>query len=160
MAIGSELWSRARRVALLALLAVSATGALLGGQQAFARWQPAATRSESSGRVRITSNRVTRLYPGVSRELILTLHNTNSRRSVSVRRIRVHDRGTTKRRCAPIARNLTIHQYTGSVIRLPPGGARSVSVLVTMPRTVANACQRAVFRLHYSAQTSVAAAAR
>jgi hypothetical protein len=160
MVVGSELWSRARYVALLALLAVSATGGLLGGRHAFARWQPAATRSESSGRVRIASNRVTGLYPGVSRHLILTLHNTNSRRSVSVRRIDVDDRGTTKRRCAPVARNLTIHQYTGAAIRLPAGGARSVSVLLTMPSTVANACQRAVFRLHYSAQTSFAAAAR
>jgi hypothetical protein len=160
MAVGSELRSRARYVALLALLAVSATGALLGARQAFARWQPAATRSESSGRVRITSNRITGLYPGVSRKLVLTLHNTNSRRAVRVRRIRVHDRATTKRRCAPIARNLTIHQYTGPAIRLPAGGARRVSVLLTMPSTVANACQRAVFRLHYSAKTRVAAAAR
>jgi hypothetical protein len=160
MAVGSGPRSGARSIALLALLAVSATAVLLGGRQAIARWQPASTRSDSSGHVRITSQRLTGLYPGARKRLILTLHNINSRRPVSIRGIRVRLIRTTKHRCAPAARNLRIHQYAGPRLRLTAGGSHSVSVLLTMPSTVANACQRAVFRLHYSAETRFTAATR
>jgi hypothetical protein len=139
----------------LALLALAAAGAVFGARGAVARWQPASARSDGSGRVGITSERVLGLYPGVRRSLILTVHNRDTRHSVRVRRIRVRDVATTRRGCAPSRRNLRIRQYRGRVLTIPPRGRRRVVLRVRMPYTVANACQRATFKLRYSAQTAV-----
>jgi hypothetical protein len=147
--------SRARRLAFLALLAVATAAAVLGARGAVARWQPASARSDGSGRVRITSNRVLGLYPGARKRLILTLHNRDTRHSVRIRRIRVRDVATTKRGCAASRRNLRIRQYRGRMLTLPPRGRRRVVLQLTMPYTVANACQRATFKLRYTAQTAV-----
>ena len=154
MALGTKRSSRARYLALLALLASSATAAVLGARVAVAQWQPAATRSYGSGRVRITSNGVHGLYPGATRELVLTLHNGDRHHDVRIRRVHVRDIATTKRGCAPSRGNLRIRQYTEPPLRIPPRGARRVVVRLTMPNTVADACQRAVFKLHYTAQTT------
>jgi hypothetical protein len=139
----------------LALSAPAIAAAALSGRGAVAPWQPAAARSEGSGRVRITSKRVVGLYPGARKRLILTLRNRDTRHSVRIRRIRVDDVGTTRRGCAPSQRNLRIRQYRGRMLTVPPRGRRRVVVRLTMPYTVANACQRATFKLRYSAQTTV-----
>jgi hypothetical protein len=117
-----------------------------------ARWQPASAGRYGSGRVRITSNRVSGLYPGARRTLILTLHNSVSRHAVVVRRLRVRDAATSKRGCAPSRRNLRIRYPKIGRLRIRPGRSRRVVALLTMPNTVAKACQRAVFRLRYSVQ--------
>ena len=154
MAAGSTASGRARRLVLLVLLALAATAAVLGARAAFAHWQPATTQGEASGRVRITSNRVVDLYPGARRKLILILRNRDRRHGVAVRRIRVRDIATTKRGCGPSRRNLRIRQFRGPVMRIPARGTRRAVVRLTMPYTVANACQRAVFTLRYTAQTA------
>jgi hypothetical protein len=150
MASGLEVRSRASRFSALALLtiAVSIPVALLAGA-APAGWQLAGARSTGSGRVRITSNHVGGLYPGAKRRLILTLHNLDRRHSVFVRRLRVRDVATTRRGCAPSRRNLLIGRPKVRAFRIRPGGTHTVAVLLTMPNTVANACQRAVFKLRY-----------
>jgi len=158
MPLAEQAWSRVSRIIVLALLALSLTGpaVLLGDRTASAGWQ--LVPSGSSPLVRITSNDdTTGLYPGVSKELILTLHNTDPKHGIVVRRVRVRDIATTKRGCAPTRRNLAIRQYKGAPLRIPPGRTRTVSALLSMPNTVSDACQRATFRLRYTARTRIEA---
>ena len=136
---------------LLALLALAGIAALLGVRNAFARWQPASARSGSSGRVKITSNRVTGLYPGARKLLVLTLRN-RTRRRLAVRRIRIRIASTTKTGCAPSASNLAIQQPSRRKLRLRARGRRRIAVTISMPNSVADACQDAVFKLRYTAQ--------
>ncbi len=153
MHLAEQAWSRVSRIIVLALLALSLTGpaVLLGDRTASAGWQ--LVPSGSSPLVRITSNRVTTgLYPGVSKELILTLHNTDPEHDIVVRHVRIRDIATTKRGCAPTRRNLAIRQYKGAAIRIPPGQTRTVSALLSMPNTVSDACQRVTFKLRYTAR--------
>jgi hypothetical protein len=157
MASGFELSNRASRLTALALLtfvvcipaAVVAAGAPAG-------WQVATTSSRGTGSLRIRSNRISNLYPGAKRKLTLTIRN-NSKHAVRIRALRVRDFGTTKRGCAPTRRNLTIRRQNSRAFRLGSGASRRVVFLLTMPNTVADACQRAVFDLRYKAvvETSV-----
>jgi hypothetical protein len=112
---------------------------------------------KTSPLVRITDNRVIGLYPSVNKELILTLQSSDHRHSIVVRRVRVRDVATTNRGCTPTRRNLAIRQYKGPPIRIPPGQTRSVTVLLFMPNTVSVACERATFRLRYTAQARIKA---
>jgi hypothetical protein len=146
MPLAGLVQSRVIRFAVLALLALP-----LGIGAAAGSWQPVPRGASSA--VRITGNRVVGLYPSTRKELHLTLHNSNRSHNVLVDRLRVRDVGTTKKGCLPSRRNLAIRQYRRAPIRIPPGGARKVTVLLYMPNTVAQACQRAVFRLRYRAHT-------
>ena len=138
----------------MALLALVTAGVVLGAAGGVAPWQPAAAQTGGNGRVGITSKRVVGLYPGARKRLVLTLRNRDKRNSVRVRRIRVRDVATTKRGCAPSRRNLRIRQYRGRAMTIPPRERRRVVLRVRMPYTVANGCQRATFRLRYTAQTA------
>jgi hypothetical protein len=109
--------------------------------------------SGSSPLLRITSDSVTTgLYPGVSKELILRLQNSNPKHGIVVRRVRVRDIATTNSGCAPTRRNLAIRQYKGAPVRIPPGQTRTVSAFLSMPSTVSDACQRVTFKLRYTAR--------
>jgi hypothetical protein len=139
-------------LALLAFTVAIPAGLVAG--TAGAGWEAATTRSRASGVVRITSNRIVGLDPGARRTLTLTLRNRDSKRRVVVRRVRVRDIRTTKRGCAATRRNLRIRQPRFRTFTIRPRGARRVRALLTMPNTVANACQGAVFRLGYRAETT------
>jgi len=154
MVRGLKVDSRARRLIALALLTFAAAiPAGVIARRAGAGWLPASTSSRDSGAVRITSKRVGSLYPGARRVLILTLRNPNPRHGVEVKRVRVRNIGTTKRGCSPVRRNLRIRQPHARTVTIRPRGIRKVTAVLTMPNTVAGACQRAVFKLRYSAQT-------
>jgi hypothetical protein len=152
MAVGSDSTTRARNLVFLALVAFAAAVAVLATRDAFARWRPAGMRRASTGHLRITSGHVRNLYPGARRKLVLTVHNTDRRRSVLVARVLVHVTATTRRGCKPSRRNLRIRQYAGPPFGIPPRGTRRVAVTVTMPHGVANACQWTSFRLRYAAR--------
>jgi hypothetical protein len=155
MPLAAMVSSRVSRLQMLALLALPLTvpAAVFGARTGAGGWQ--LVPDKTSPLVRITDNRVIGLYPGVSKELILTLQSSDSKHSIVVRRVRVRDIATTNRSCAPARRNLAIRQYKGAPIRIPPGQARTVTVLLSMPSTVADACQWATFRLHYTAQARI-----
>lgn len=144
--------TRASRIGLLALFVfpLAAPAAVLAEQLAPPRWH--AVPSRSSGRISIVGNRVEGLYPGASTDLILTVRNPYRNRSISIRGLRVRDVATTKRGCAPTALNLEIRQYAGPPLRIAAGRTRTLPILLTMPKTVADACQRATFELRFSAQ--------
>jgi hypothetical protein len=153
MAGGLELGSRARRLTTLALLTflVCIPAAVITAR-APAGWQYASASSSGTGPLRMAGNRIDQLFPGAQRKLILTLKNT-SKHPVRVLALRVRDLGTTRRGCAPTRRNLRISRQTSQAFRLPPRAARTVAFTLTMPNTVANACQHAVFDLRYEALT-------
>jgi hypothetical protein len=151
MASGLDLGSRARRLTALALLTfVVCIPAALVAARAPAGWQLATASSRGTGSLRIKSNRVSNLYPGAERKLTLTIRN-NSKHAVRVRALRVRDVGTTKRSCVPTRRNLRIRRQKPGAFRLRSGARRRVAFLLTMPNTVADACQGAVFDLRYKA---------
>lgn len=154
MPIVARSWSRVSRIVVLALLALplAAPAAVLGERTTAGGWQ--VVRRQGSGLVRITGNRVVGLYPGMTKKLTLVLRS-ESRRSIVVRRVRVRDMATTKPGCAPSRRNLAVRRSKRAAFRIPPGGARRVIVLLSMPKTVSDACQRAVFRLRYTAQARI-----
>ena len=145
--------ARASRIGLLALFAfpVAAPAAVLGEQLvAPPRWH--SVTSGGSGATPIASNRVTGLYPGATKDLILNLRNPNRSHSIRLRRLRIRDVATTRHGCAPSSRNLEIRQYTGPPISIAARGNQSVTVQLTMPNTVVDACQHATFKLHFSAR--------
>jgi hypothetical protein len=152
MQVEQTLRTRASRIGLLALFAVplAAPAAVFGERLAPPRWESVASGNSRS--VQIVSNRVVGLYPGATKGMILTLRNPNRNRSISIRGIRVRDVATSRRGCAPSVRNLQIRQYAGPAIHVPAGGTRNVKVLLAMPNTAVDACQRATFRLRYSLQ--------
>jgi hypothetical protein len=151
MASGLELGSRARRLTALALLTlVICIPAAVVAARAPAGWQVATANSRGSSSLRIKSNRVSNLYPGAKKQLTLTIHNT-SKHTVRVRALRVRDLGTSKAGCTPTRRNLRIRRRKPRAFRLRSGASRRVVFLLTMPNTVANACQGAVFDLRYKA---------
>jgi hypothetical protein len=144
--------SRAGGIGMLALLfALTIPAALLAETRKPAQWT--LVSPHGSRHVSIKSARLSGLYPGASKELILTLRNSSSTKRVAVRRILVRNVATTRRSCAPSARNLHIRQYSGPPLSIPPRASRRVGVVLRMPETVANSCQNAVFKLRYSALT-------
>src|ERR1700675_781221 len=144
MASGPEVRSRASRLSALALLTIAVSvPAALFADRAPAGWQLAYATNHGSGPVLISSNHISGFYPGVKRKVTLTLHNLDRRHGVVVRRVRVRDVRTTKRGCAPSRRNLRIRQNGLHDFRIRASGTRRISVVLTMPNTVANACQQA-----------------
>ena len=133
-------------------IAVSVPAAL-SADRAPAGWQLAYINNHGGGPVRISSNHIAGFYPGATRKLTLTLHNLDRAHSVLVRRVRVREVGTTQHGCAPSPRNLRIRQNGLHDFRIRARGTRLITVVLTMPNTVANACQRARFRLQYRALT-------
>jgi hypothetical protein len=125
-----------------------------------AGWRPASARSHGSGPVRVKSNRIRGLYPGAKKTLTLTLRNSDRDHSVVVRRVRVRDAATTRRGCTAVRRNLTIRNPRFHPFRLGPGRRRRVVARLTMPNTVANACQGAVFWLRYTVMIGATRRAR
>ena len=150
--------------ARLFVLALLTFGACLAAAVVVANgtagWRPASARSHGSGPVRVKSNRIRGLYPGAKKTLTLTLRNSDRKHSVVVRRVRVRDAATTRRGCAASRRNLTILDPRFRPFRLGPGRRRRVVARLTMPKTVTNACQGAVFRLRYSVMIGVTRRAR
>jgi hypothetical protein len=144
-------FNRRHLVRPLSVVTITALGASLA--VGWPHWLP--VRSDRSLIVRITSKRIAGLYPGARRELIVTFHNTTGRHATIVRNLRIDGAASTNRRCAASRRNLRIHQYRGKPIWLRPNGRRKVVLLLTMPNTVADACQRATFTIHYRAETWV-----
>jgi hypothetical protein len=131
-----------------------AVAGVLDGQSALAGWHFAAASGHGGSRLRIRSEPVLGLYPGATRKLTLTIHNRDHHRSVVVYRLRVRNTATSRRGCSASRRNLAIRQYAGRPLVVAPRGTRRVVVRLTMPYTVANACQRAAFRLRYSARVA------
>ena len=141
---------RARLFVLALLTFAACLVAVVVVARAPAGWRPASARSHGSAPVRVESNRIRGLYPGATKTSTLTLRNSDRKHSVVVQRLRVLDAATTRRGCAASSRNLEIRNSRFRPFRLGPGRRRRIVARLIMPKTVANACQGAVFRLRYS----------
>jgi hypothetical protein len=152
MHVGSDSSSRAGNVTLLALLALFAAIAAMGAGCSFRQWGAATAQITGGASVQVTSTPVTGLYPGAQRRLLLFLSNGDRRRSALVGRVVVSAVATTKPGCAPSVQNLRVDPYVGPPFTIPPHSIRRLSLALTMPNTVSNACQQAIFKLRYTAQ--------
>ena len=102
----------------------------------------------------VSGSTVGRLYPGARRDLTLVVTNPYH---FPIRLTAVSGRlvSTSRRTCAVSTRNLTVGRYAGPPglpLRIAARGrARIGHLTITMPATVANACQGVTFTLRLSA---------
>ena len=88
------------------------------------------------------------LYPGITRELQLTLRNPYDF-ALSVKSLRADVVSTSKRRCRPVPANLVARTYTGKLPLLIPPRSRTdaKTIPLTMPSGAAQACSGATFTI-------------
>lgn len=98
------------------------------------------------------SGKVGGLYPGAVRSLKLTVTNHQSY-AIVVTSLTTKV-GAASTACG--ASNLTVASFSGR-LRVPARGKASTSVHATMAHSAPNACQGAVFPLHYTGHASRAA---
>ncbi|HEV2372380.1 MAG TPA: hypothetical protein VGS19_09430 [Streptosporangiaceae bacterium] len=93
------------------------------------------------------SGKVGGLYPGAQRHLTLTV--TNHQLYAIVVTSLTTTVSAASAACG--ASNLTVASFSGQ-LSVPANGKASTTVQVSMAHSAPNACQGAVFRLHYSGQ--------
>gem|GEM_PF-5217346 len=101
----------------------------------------------------IAAPSITGLYPGVSRPLNLTVTNPN-RKDIKVISIAGAVTRTSRSGCRVSASNITVGTYGGSP-KLPyvvkaGTAARLGYLMVTMPRSAADACARTTFTISFT----------
>jgi hypothetical protein len=92
------------------------------------------------------------LYPGLSRRLVLTVHN-KQRFAIVVTSIAT---AISDARAGCTRANLTVTAFSGRV-RVGAGRTGSVGVTTTLRRAAPNACKGATFPLHYTGTAHKAA---
>lgn len=107
----------------------------------------ASTAGAAPGSAFTISGRVGGLYPGSVRPLVLTV--TNHERFVIVVVSMKTVAGVAKAGCG--AQNLSVTSFSGR-LRVPAGRTAHITVKAKMAHSAPNACQRAVFPLHYTGQ--------
>ncbi|WP_146246212.1 hypothetical protein [Actinoplanes xinjiangensis] len=97
------------------------------------------------------------LHPGAVRRTRVTVTNPYPF-PIRVQHIEAHVAETSKWRCKPTSANLTVGSYLGKLpLTTPAHGRRDAGEFeARMPNTVANACQRATFRLAFTATATKA----
>ena len=91
------------------------------------------------------------LYPGVVRDLKLTLRNPYDF-ALSVRSLRGEVIATSRRKCKPVPANLVTRSYAGPLpIVIPPRGkVEAKSIPLHMPPGASQACAGVVFTIRLS----------
>jgi hypothetical protein len=144
------------RMGVIALFAAVVSTALhwpaqpakASGAPTFIQVELAANRTAVSHVFSINGH-VTELYPGRTAPLLLTVSNPNAS-SIQVNSLTVTAGASNKSGCeGTSALNLQTSNYSGPAFIVPAHGNASVSLSITMPGTVANACQGATFSLTY-----------
>jgi hypothetical protein len=102
--------------------------------------------------VSVTSSPVTGLYPGGRpKPLTLRIRNTYAY-GITVMSVTAKVGAVTNRPgCAGTPQNLSVPPRTGP-IRIRSKGTAAAVMTVVMPRTVANACQGATFKITFTAR--------
>ncbi|GGN17285.1 hypothetical protein FHR83_005005 [Actinoplanes campanulatus] len=92
------------------------------------------------------------LHPGAVRRTRVTVTNPYPFR-IAVRHVEARVAGSSRRHCKPTATNLAVGSYLGSLpLTVPAHGRKAAGKFeVRMPNTVADACQKATFRLTFTA---------
>lgn len=99
--------------------------------------------------VSVTSTPVTGLYPGASKKLTVRITNTYAY-PVKFRSVKTTlAPATTRPGCAGTRANLLVSRPAG-VMAIRPKKTAAVVMTVVMPRSVADACQGATFRITFA----------
>ena len=125
-------------------------------------WVAAGSRTEASEvdlaqvgafSFQVTGSPMEKFHPGAVRRTRVTIANPYPF-AIRVHRVEARVTGTSKWRCKPTAANLTIGRFWGGLpLTVPAHGRKTAGEFeVTMPHTVADACQKATFQLAYSAR--------
>jgi hypothetical protein len=101
--------------------------------------------------VTVTAPPVTGLYPGAGRAFTLQIRNTYPY-PVRVTAVKAKVAAATNRPgCAGTQTNLTV-THKGGAFAIKPKKAAAVIMTVVMPKTVADACQGATFKITFTAR--------
>lgn len=130
-------------------------------------WVTAGSRTEASQvelaeraafSFEVSGSAVKDLHPGAVRRTRVTVVNPYPF-PIKVQQVEALVADSSKRRCRPIAANLRIGPYLGSLPLVVPAHGREAAgeFEVTMPNTVADACQKTTFRLAFTAKAGKAA---
>jgi hypothetical protein len=96
---------------------------------------------------------VTGLYPGAARSLTVKVTNPYAF-PIKVAPLRAKVRSSNRAGCTGAASNLTVVAASPRSAAIRARASKSVVLRVTMPGTVANACQGATFALSFSARAT------
>lgn len=94
------------------------------------------------------SGSITGLYPGAHPNLPILITNQNNQ-DIKVTQVQITVTSTNKAGCAPATSNLLPTNYTGPGVVVHANSSSTIYLPITMPNTVANACQDATFQLSY-----------
>jgi hypothetical protein len=101
--------------------------------------------------VTVTAPPVTGLYPGAGRALTLQIKNTYPY-PVRITAVKAKVAAATSRPgCAGITTNLTV-THRGGAFTIKPKKTAPLIMTVVMPKTVADACQGATFKITFTAR--------
>jgi len=101
--------------------------------------------------VSVTATSATGLYPGATRATTLQIKNTYPY-PIKITAVRAKVAAATSRPgCAGTRTNLTV-THRGRAFTINPRKAAPVIMTVVMPRTVADACQGATFKITFTAR--------
>jgi hypothetical protein len=103
-------------------------------------------------RVGISGVPVTGLYPGAGRPLTVTVTNPYAF-PIKVGPLKANVKSSNRQGCTAAASNLKVSASSGG-LAIRAHKTKTVVFQVTMPRTVANACQGARFALSFSARAT------
>jgi hypothetical protein len=105
----------------------------------------------------VSATPVEGLYPGAVRTLKLTFTNPY-KFDLQMTAIRADLESTSNPGCAPIAENLEIQTYTGTLPAQIPAddSSEAGTIPLHMPNSVANDCQKAVFSIKVTADAAQA----
>lgn len=108
--------------------------------------------NNSPGKAFTISGSVQGLFPGATTKLFLTVNNPNNQAMTVTALSATLTSVSGASGCAATASNLTISPYTGGTFDVAANGsAVSVGYIpLTLPSSVANACQDAMYNLTYS----------
>jgi hypothetical protein len=104
-------------------------------------------------RVAIKGVPVTGLYPGATRPLTVKVTNSYPF-AITVAPLTTRVRSTNRQGCTGAATNLVVVPAGARSLPIRPHKSKSVLLQVSMPSTVANACQGATFSLSFSARAT------
>ena len=137
--------------AIASLLALCALGAGGSGTAAGATGGGAPGSSGVSASAFSIAGSVTRLFPGATRLLVLTLKNRETA-TITITSVSTTV-SNASRGC--VAGNVKVTTFAGH-LRLAAGKSGKVSVRVTMAHAAPNACKAVRFPFHYSGRATVA----
>ena len=144
-----------RRIPITSLglvAAAAAAAAIAAGHRQEPRHMPAEMIASVSHRVTLKGVPVTGLYPRAVRPLRIKVTNPYSF-SIKLPKITAKMSKTTNRAgCTGSAANIVVTTRGMRPLVIPRKASRYATISVTMPPTVANACQGATFKIAFTAR--------